>query len=166
MWGVMTSRIQRYLLDWQGGLLHKQTQHNGALIGMTWTRTILGFVFLTPLSLFYFVAVDVMFMIFVLCTSVITFGTCGLLSGDKYLEFFDNLLIRHFGLTRMEVTGYRRMRTLSQLVFESFPQVWVSHPAMPQPSLSCCGVVRSVYNCIFWWRRVNLNCWVWRPLNW
>ena len=41
----------------------------------------------------------------------------------KSTTFFENLATKAFGLTIMDIRGYRRLRTIVQLFFETFPQI-------------------------------------------
>ena len=38
-------------------------------------------------------------------------------------SFFENLATKFLGLTIMDIRGYRRLRTIVQLFFETFPQI-------------------------------------------
>ena len=77
---------------------------------------------LTPLIL-----IDLLFMDFVyIFNSVIvtplafTF-TCGKLNLESMEDKIDTIYNYLFGMSDMDIKGFRRLRTISQLTFESFP---------------------------------------------
>eukprot|EP01083_Nonionella_stella_P245688 853674_1 len=79
------------------------------------------FVLMTPLCLFYFAAIDAVFMIYVLFSTTIYFITFSKLD---ITNFIDDLVFKNiFGMNKTQIVGYRRLRTLSQLFFESIPQI-------------------------------------------
>ena len=91
-------------------------------------RKTVGLLYLSPLCICYFVLVDVIYTfkaVTVDLTSMLlrllTFGYVQPnRSGDSAANRFVNNVL---GLSKMDVEGYRRLRTLSQLIFESFPQI-------------------------------------------
>eukprot|EP01084_Bolivina_argentea_P236891 398258_1 len=76
---------------------------------------------MTPLSLFYLIIIDIIFMIYALVSTIIF-----LISFTKIdvREFIDHYVFEQlFNLNRTGIVGYRRLRTLSQLFFETIPQI-------------------------------------------
>jgi hypothetical protein len=49
--------------------------------------------------------------------------TCGMVSLGMIDEAIDGIYKSLFGMQKMDVVGFRRLRTSSQLTFESFPQI-------------------------------------------
>ena len=76
---------------------------------------------MTPMSIVWFTLVDVTFMIYLIVANLMFFTSCGRVDiSDK----MDDLLFRKcLGMSRMQIIGYRRLRTLSQLLFETLPQI-------------------------------------------
>ena len=87
------------------------------------TRNFLGFMFMFPTSMLYFFIFDVFFMI-----QTIINDTISLLFSRSVVdtEMFVDSIFTKMGLTLMDSKGYRRLRTLSQLTFESIPQIVIS----------------------------------------
>jgi hypothetical protein len=91
-------------------------------------RKTVGLLYLSPLCICYFVLVDVVYTLKAvtvdLASMLLRLLTFGYFqpnrSGDSAANRFMNNVI---GLSKMDVEGYRRLRTLSQLIFESFPQI-------------------------------------------
>ena len=78
-------------------------------------------ILMTPLSLLYFVVIDIIFMIYVLLSTLIYFFSC---SKINISDSIDDLIFKKFlGMNRMQIIGYRRLRTLSQLVWETSSQI-------------------------------------------
>ena len=77
----------------------------------------------TPLCLFYFLLLDVTFAIYSVVTTFLFLLTFGKINIANIAEdyFFTKLL----GMTRMELIGYRRLRTISQILFESIPEIFI-----------------------------------------
>ena len=75
----------------------------------------------TPLCLGYFLLLDVIFAFYCVISSLIYLVTFGGLNIGNYAE--DYVFKELVGMTRMELIGYRRLRTLSQILFESLPQM-------------------------------------------
>jgi len=92
------------------------------------TRTVMGFLFMTPLCVAYFLLIDVLYAVravtFDLLVMVTLFLSCGRINlaskGDSAVDKFCSGVL---GLSIMDIEGYRRMRTMSQLIFESAPQL-------------------------------------------
>ena len=78
----------------------------------------------TPLCLGYFILLDVVFAAYSVIFSGLYLLTFGNVSVAHIAE--DYFFTKVLGLTRMELIGYRRLRTLSQLLFETFPQIVLS----------------------------------------
>ena len=81
----------------------------------------LSLIVMTPLCLIYFMILDVVFMFYALFSSFIFLFSFGNIQIGDWMEehFFYNCL----KVTRVELTGYRRLRTLAQLLFETFPSL-------------------------------------------
>merc|ERR1712228_334108 len=92
------------------------------------------FILLTPLSLPVLMLIDFVWMamsvirllllsllLFVDHTLIRCFGFDTILSNTYYLDPDKNILPKKY-ITHMEMKGYRRLRTLSQLLFETVPQ--------------------------------------------
>lgn len=93
-------------------------------------RALFSVLYLTPLCLIYFVLVDMLYLvravIFDTLALLVICLSCGRLRvPDCVLSPVSRLLSYTLGLTKMEIEGYRRLRTLSQLIFESFPQIFL-----------------------------------------
>ena len=76
---------------------------------------------MTPLSLIYFVVIDVFFMIYVLFSTLLYFISCGNIDIKDVVD--DLVFQKLLRMDRMGIIGYRRLRTLSQLLWESCPQL-------------------------------------------
>eukprot|EP01083_Nonionella_stella_P242634 846184_1 len=76
---------------------------------------------MTPLSVLYFFIVDVVFMVYVLVSAFLYFITCSRVNITDFID--DYVFQKLLGMNRMQVIGYRRLRTLSQLLFETIPQL-------------------------------------------
>ena len=88
---------------------------------------ILSFFTLTPFLLIYLLLIDIVFLLIssivsplTLLVSLITLGRVKL---DKLNDLFDRIYELLFGMSKIDVLGFRRLRTSSQLTFESIPQV-------------------------------------------
>lgn len=42
---------------------------------------------------------------------------------ERSEEFFNTMLIKLFDMNHIDIVGFRRMRTISQLIYESIPQI-------------------------------------------
>jgi hypothetical protein len=54
--------------------------------------------------------------------------SCGLLKGNMAHMFetkLDSIYEVAFGMSQMDIKGFRRLRTISQLSFESMPQILI-----------------------------------------
>lgn len=56
---------------------------------------------------------------------IIKFLTCGIIDITNIEEKLDVLYEILFGMTDMDIKGFRRLRTISQLSFESLPQIFL-----------------------------------------
>ena len=81
----------------------------------------LSLLVMTPLFLIYFMILDIVFMVYAILSSIVFLFTCSKIDIGDWMEehFFHTIL----GVSRMELIGYRRLRMLSQLLFESFPSL-------------------------------------------
>ncbi|ETO07477.1 hypothetical protein RFI_29916 [Reticulomyxa filosa] len=106
----------------------RRNQNNG------WFKTVMQAAFtiglLTPLSIVYFALIDVLFIFLETFSLFVNIFCCGKFA--PRLKKMNSFIFREFlGLTHMQVVGYRRYaimtihicRTLSQLLFESIPQL-------------------------------------------
>ena len=104
----------------------KATSSNRSSKCGNFLRRAFGCFFLTPLSLTYFILLDVVYIILELTTNtlslllfVFSLGKIKTKLGAD--ELLDKLFSSAFKLKRMDVAGLRRLRTISQLIFESVP---------------------------------------------
>ena len=74
---------------------------------------LLGVVLLTPLSLLYFVLIDCFFMLYVSISSIILILSCTTVDIKHCVDDF--VFQKILSMNRMEILGYRRLRTLSQV---------------------------------------------------
>ena len=83
--------------------------------------SLLSLIIMTPLCLIYFFLLDVVFMIYAVFSSFIFLFSVGYIDIGDWMEehFFYTIL----SVSRMELLGYRRLRTLAQLLFETFPSL-------------------------------------------
>jgi hypothetical protein len=92
-------------------------------------RVVAGILYTTPVSILYFIVIDILCLLkaALLDTTVfLLFGlSCGYVdllslgSRDVWQVFCTHVL----GLSKMDVEGCHRLRTISQLIFESVPQI-------------------------------------------
>ena len=103
--------ISPYLVSYTaiGTMLHKRS------------NILSVFVMITPLCIFYFSILDVIFMCYALLSSVIYFISFTRIDIGDWMD--NNFFYRFLGMSRMELVGYRRLRTLAQLLFETFPSI-------------------------------------------
>eukprot|EP01083_Nonionella_stella_P170821 582191_1 len=85
------------------------------------TLNVLSLVLLTPFAIVWFSLVDAIFMLYLVISSLIFALSIGYCDVSNVMD--DLLFQKILGMTKMEVIGYRRLRTLSQLLFETFPQI-------------------------------------------
>ena len=81
----------------------------------------------TPLILFYLQLMDIMYVInsviFEPIILLIKTLSCGIIDLSIISHAIDDSYVILFDMTEMDVGGFRRLRPISQLSFESFPQV-------------------------------------------
>eukprot|EP01083_Nonionella_stella_P193903 715584_1 len=101
------------------------------------TSTVLSFwesLLMTPMALFYLCFIDFIFMIFALLSSVwLLFGIIRVVTSCQTIdqaaeydcrEWIDQKIFKDWlRMNRSEIVGYRRLRTLSQLFFETIPEI-------------------------------------------
>ena len=76
---------------------------------------------ITPVCLIYFIILDLVFMFYAIITTFLYVVTC---SKIDIKDWFEKDVFQPFlKISRMELIGYRRLRTLAQLLFETFPTV-------------------------------------------
>ena len=90
-------------------------------------RQIIWFLNLTPLLLIYLFILDLFFLgmnaLFTPIMLLLTILTCGRCNLNKINACQDKVYQFLFGMQEIDVLGFRRLRTSSQLTFESIPQV-------------------------------------------
>ena len=85
--------------------------------------SVMAVIAMTPLCILYFLVLDIVFMIYAIISSLIFLLTLSKVNIGDWMEiqFFRKWL----GISRMELVGYRRLRTLAQLLFETFPSIFL-----------------------------------------
>jgi hypothetical protein len=85
-------------------------------------------IYLTPLVLLYLQVMDVVYIInsvaLVPMAVIIQFLSFGRIKGNLahlFEEKLDSIYEVFFGMSKMDIKGFRRLRTISQLSFESMP---------------------------------------------
>ena len=102
-------------------------KNRGKLQKETRFLKMLNIVSLTPLIVAYLLLMDI---IYILVSVVVTPSamlikalSCGLIDVTNVEDKLDVLYEILFGMTDMDIKGFRRLRTISQLSFESLPQI-------------------------------------------
>ena len=93
----------------------------GTMVQKKVTSGIVSVLVMTPLCTIYFLILDVIFMIYTIISSMILLVTLSKINVGNWME--DQFFRKFLGISRMELIGYRRLRTLSQLLFETFPSI-------------------------------------------
>ena len=87
----------------------------------------MGYVMINPLMLIYLFCLDVIFIInqafFYPLIQLMKLLTCGLVDLSCLNRALDKSYEYLFEMKKLEVAGFRRMRTISQLTFESLIQI-------------------------------------------
>ena len=84
----------------------------------------MAFLSLTPLILIDLLLMDLIYIInSVVITPLVFILSCGRLNLEVVEEKIDKIYNFLFGMSDMDIKGFRRLRTISQLTFESFPQI-------------------------------------------
>eukprot|EP01084_Bolivina_argentea_P172299 298477_1 len=78
---------------------------------------------ITPFSVVYLVLIDVVFMIYSLMSIIVFLITFSKVDIRDKIDVY--IFQKLFNMNRTEITGYRRLRTLSQLFFETIPQIFL-----------------------------------------
>ena len=90
-------------------------------------KSLMMFLAITPLLLVYLFLVDVVFLLLSAIVtpvlSLISVLTCQPWMITKLEECIDVIYVMLFGMQKMDVIGFRRLRTSCQLTFESLPQI-------------------------------------------
>lgn len=91
-------------------------------------RKIMCLVTFTPFIIVFFFSMDVFFLIFsgvaTLIILLIRLITCGKINNSNFTEgTIDKSFNFIFEMSKLDVAGFRRLRTISQLSFESFIQI-------------------------------------------
>eukprot|EP01084_Bolivina_argentea_P073926 134117_1 len=93
-------------------------------VGCKWfSFNLLVLLLMTPLCIVYFVVIDIVFMIYIIFATIVFFMSCTKWDIGDVMD--DWVFKKIFGLNRMQIIGYRRLRTLSQLFFETIPQIFL-----------------------------------------
>ena len=93
----------------------------GTLLQRKFESNILSVVAMTPLCTIYFLLLDVIFIIYAIIHSLVFLVSCSRANIGNWME--DKLFHKYLRVGRMELIGYRRLRTFSQLIFETAPSV-------------------------------------------
>eukprot|EP01084_Bolivina_argentea_P138311 243531_1 len=72
-------------------------------------RFLFGIFFMTPVCIIYFILIDVSFMFYVILSTIFFFISCGHIDIKDFID--DYIFKKVFALSRMQVIGYRRLRT-------------------------------------------------------
>eukprot|EP01083_Nonionella_stella_P077456 211555_1 len=111
---IVQHRIQSYFVS-----LNERGESSGCCEWFMFNVLIL--ILMTPLCLVYFIVIDVVFMVYVLLSTSLFIVSCTKLD---VRDVIDDVLFKNvFGMNKTQIIGYRRLRTLSQLFFETFLQV-------------------------------------------
>ena len=105
---LFEKRAQKFVLRMQG----ENTTSKCSLKWLLFSFVIM--LLLTPISLFYFAIIDAVFMVYVLISSMLYFVSCGKIDIKDILD--DWVFSAFLGMTRMQILGYRRLRTLRCLI--------------------------------------------------
>lgn len=91
------------------------------------SKKILGYMALLPIFLVYLFIMDLMYVFHtILCRPIqlaIKCCTCGKLNVNTCGEWIENSYQYLFDMGPNEIDGFRRLRTISQLIFEGIPQI-------------------------------------------
>eukprot|EP01083_Nonionella_stella_P271752 921105_1 len=80
-------------------------------------------ILMTPAAIGWLISVDVLFLLYVVLSTIVLTMTC-VRTDISRSDYVEHLLFKQLlGMSRMEVIGYRRLRTLSQLLFETLPAI-------------------------------------------
>lgn len=87
------------------------------------SHTFLGLVTITPLIIGYLLVMDSIYIInsivIIPMSMLIRFFFCGFIKVDR--NCIDFVYVKMFGMNSMDILGFHRLRTITQLVFESVP---------------------------------------------
>ena len=84
----------------------------------------LAFLSLTPLIVIDLLFMDLIYIInSVIITPLAFLFTYGKINMEVMEDKIDSICNYLFGMSDMDIKGFRRLRTISQLTFESFPQI-------------------------------------------
>ena len=82
---------------------------------------------MTPFIVSYLLLMDIIYIVVSVVIMPIAFAikllSCGFIDFTKIEEKLDVLYEILFGMSDMDIKGFRRLRTISQLSFESLPQI-------------------------------------------
>ena len=106
--------------------IFEATDSNGKMQKLYRLRRLAGAVCMTPLCVVAFILLDLVYTIKAATFDVFAL-VVGLIAPKMKLDVTDGAVSKflsdHLGLTTMDIEGYRRLRTTTQLLFESFPQI-------------------------------------------
>jgi hypothetical protein len=84
--------------------------------------------YLTPVVLVYLLVMDLVYIVnsvaLVPLAVIVQMFSCGKIKGNlahMFEEKLDSIYEIMFGMSKMDIKGFRRLRTISQLSFESMP---------------------------------------------
>lgn len=118
----------------------EDTDLHGRRLRCACLRRLAGVCYLTPLSLCYFLLVDIVYAlksatldVLALLLRIVSCGrVCGSRgAGESDVDCFCSGVL---GMTRMDAEGYRRMRTMSQLIFEACIQIPLQSRILMMPA--------------------------------
>ena len=76
-------------------------------------QTFMGFCSLTPLILIYLLFMDVIYIISSAILTPLAYMSCGLIKAATVEEKVDKIYKTLFGMSDMDIKGFRRLRTMS-----------------------------------------------------
>eukprot|EP01083_Nonionella_stella_P169254 573498_1 len=112
------SIVSPYILSYSSGIklfIYRKTFDN--LVGF---RNIFLILYLLPTGFFYFVLLD---LIDILLSIWIWFLHNILCRQEQYLKELQEIIAKDLGMDRMNFEGFKRQKSISQILFESIPQV-------------------------------------------
>jgi hypothetical protein len=112
-------------------------------------HTLLGLLYLSPVCLVHFACIEAYYILATACEilcDLLAFFTCGFIR----FQIDADKLPQTLGLSMMDVMGYRRLRTISQLTFESLPQLILQSHIISSGLASSMGLSpMEVYGSVF-----------------
>eukprot|EP01083_Nonionella_stella_P064687 168852_1 len=112
------SIISPYVLSYSSGIklfIYRKTFDN--LVGF---RHLFLILYLLPTGFFYFVLLDVIDILLSIWIWVLHNLLC---RQDQYLKELQEIIAKDLGMDRMNFEGFKRQKSVSQILFETIPQV-------------------------------------------